>query len=332
VLTCENWAGWRSSGKTSTGPSHNWKPACSWPSASTTRLARRACSITWAGLALYRGEREAAAGKQAAALKLVRQAAEYLDWAVGTYKRLGLAVPEGRARKYVALTRLHDGKIEEAEEHLHRGEEFAARRRPHAGCGRGTAFHGPRPPGPGTARRSDAPAAAGAGAVRFAASADRGDADSVRAGQAMAEAKAPGRLVVRACRMRFQRAEACRRGELVARIEESLKGHRRGGPLAAHSSAGSRPRRAGRHDLAKQRRQRTGIDPELELVDFESYCQGLDPEGSLNTLNQLLAELEGILDRSRAQVLNYLAAASWPCCARQATPTAPCRPLSTCRR
>ncbi len=72
-------------------------------------------------VALYRGEREAAMGKQAAAKKLYRQAAEYLDWAVATYQRLGLAVPEGRARKYVAMTRLHDGRIEEAEQHLERG-------------------------------------------------------------------------------------------------------------------------------------------------------------------------------------------------------------------
>src|SRR5207245_6469166 len=44
----------------------------------------------------------------------------------------------------------------------------------------------------------------------------------------------------------------------------------------------------------------------LELAHFEQFCQGLDPEAVLWTLNQLLADLEGVLDRHRAQVVTYL--------------------------
>src|SRR5205823_11599220 len=44
----------------------------------------------------------------------------------------------------------------------------------------------------------------------------------------------------------------------------------------------------------------------LELVGFENFCQGLDPEAVMNTLNQVLAELQLVLDRHRATVMSYV--------------------------
>jgi class 3 adenylate cyclase len=257
-------------------------------------------------VALYRSERELAAGKQAAARKLNRQAAEYLDWAVGTYKKLGLAVPEGRARKYVGLTRLHEGKLDEAEEHMHRGEQLLREAGHALGVAEVQRFLARVRMAQG--KMEDAQhllrqALAQFDSLNLPIEATR---TQFELAQAMAEAKAPGRLVVRALQDALQRAEACRRGELVARIEESLK--------AIDEEAHWRHifRRVRGHGAPEDTTSLcSGVSEpvsilSLELVDFESYCQGLDPEEVLNTLNQLLAELECILERSRAQVLNYL--------------------------
>src|SRR5262249_55209410 len=44
----------------------------------------------------------------------------------------------------------------------------------------------------------------------------------------------------------------------------------------------------------------------INLKGFVPFCQGLDPEQVMQTLNQLLADLEGVLERGGAQVTTYL--------------------------
>jgi len=264
--------------KTSTGPSHNWKPACSWPSASTTRLARRACSITWAGwrsIAVSARRRPQAGGGPEAGT------------AGSGVSRLGRrhlqttwpGSPEGERRKYVALTRLHDGKIEEAEEHLHRGEELL---RGVATCRVWPRYSVSWPASAWPGRRDEAMHLLRQALVQFDSLHLPIEATRTQfeLAQAMAEAKAPGRLVVRALQDALQRAEACRRGELVARIEESLK--------AIDEEAHWRHifRRVRGHGAPDDTTSlNSGVSEpvsilSLELVDFESYCQGLTRKGS----------------------------------------------------
>jgi class 3 adenylate cyclase len=257
-------------------------------------------------IAYRRGEREAAAGRKAAARKWFKEAGEYVEWALRVYERHNEAVPEGRTRKYAAMLAMHAGDLELAEKHLARGEqllrgaghalglaeiqEFTARLRLEQG------------------RRDEAvqllrQALAGFDELHQPLIATRAQFELARA---LAATQAPVRLVVRAFQDALQRAEACRRGDLVAQIEEELQAI----DQEVHwKHVFRRVRGHGAPDDTSSLHEGTSESATvlcLELSHFEQFCQGLDPESVLWTLNQLLADLEGVLDRYRAQVVTYL--------------------------
>src|SRR5205823_1304392 len=122
----------------------------------------------------------------------------------------------------------------------------------------------------------------------------------------LADDGSPTRLVVEHLQDALHRAEACRRGDLVERIEEEL----RGVDEEAHWRHVFR-RVRGRGAPEGTASLSSGLSEPatvlfLNLKGFVPFCQGMDPEQVMMTLNQLLADLEGVLERCAAQVTTYL--------------------------
>jgi class 3 adenylate cyclase len=114
------------------------------------------------------------------------------------------------------------------------------------------------------------------------------------------------RVVTQALLDSLERAEACRRPNLVAAAEEELKNH----DEEAHWRHVFR-RARGRWTPAETDSLSGGTSEQatvlfLNLRGFVPFCQGMDPEEAMVTLNQMLADLSVVLDRYRAQVTAYL--------------------------
>jgi serine/threonine protein kinase/class 3 adenylate cyclase len=257
-------------------------------------------------VAYRRGERDADAGRKPAAKKWWKEAGEYFDWALRVYEKHNEAVPEGRARKYAAMLAMHAGDFEQAEKHLARGEQLVRGSGHALGLAEVQEFTSRLRLAQG--RRDEAmqllrQALAGYDELNQPLVATRTQLELARA---MAETQTPVRLVVRAYQDALQRAEACRRGDLVAKIEEELHDI---DPEVHSRHVFRRVRGHGAPEDTSSLHEGTSESVtilSLELVHFEQFCQGLDPEAVLWTLNQLLAEMEGVLDQHRACVVTYL--------------------------
>ena len=255
---------------------------------------------------LARAERETALGRKAAARRLWKQAGDYLGDSIDYYQRHGRTVPEGRARKYLALVHLNEGDEAAAEEALRRAEELVRAAGHEQGVNEVRWFFGRLRRAQGRSEEAVQmlrQAVAGYDTLHQQAEGARAQLELARA---LAEARAAPRLVVQALEEALRRAEAGRRGDLVESIEEELRGvdeealwrhvFRRvrghGAPEATASLS------SGTSEMA------TVLF--LSLKDFVPFCQGLDPEEVMLTLNQLLADLEGVLVCHGAQVMSYL--------------------------
>ncbi len=256
--------------------------------------------------ALARGDREAAAGKKSAAKWWWNEAGDYFDWCLQAYASLGMFVPEGRARKYAALLCLYDDDIAGAEEHLRKSEELLGQADHTQGLAELARYRArvrQAQGKPDEAIQLLRQALLKYDELRQPIEATRTQLELARA---LAQTKSPKRLIVRAYQEALQRAEGCRRADLVEQIETELQ--------ALDEEAHWRHvfRRVRGHGAPESTSSLNSGTSEsltvlfLELADFESFCQGLDPEAVLWTLNQLLADLEGVLDRHRAQVTGYL--------------------------
>ncbi|MBI1914693.1 MAG: protein kinase [Planctomycetes bacterium] len=257
-------------------------------------------------VALVRADKDFAAGKKPSARRHLAKAREYIDWSVVYNQRHGRAVQEGRVRKDAALLCLAEGNHEGAEAHLRRAEEvlqqarfergLAEVRRVRARLLRERGFHQEALP---LLRQ----ALAHYDQKRAFIEATRTQFEVART---LAEDGAATRLVVEALQDALQRAEACRRGDLVERIEEEL----RGVDEEAHWRHVFR-RVRGHGSPEGTASLSSGISEPatvlfLNLKGFVPFCQGMDPEQVMLTLNQLLADLEGVLERCAAQVTAYL--------------------------
>jgi class 3 adenylate cyclase len=245
-------------------------------------------------------------GKKSAAKWWWKEARDYFDWSLQAYQALGMAVPEGRARKFAALLCLYDDDIPGAEEHLTKAEALLKQANHALGLAEVVRFLARLRQAQG--RHDEAlqllrQALARYDELRQPIEATRTQFDLARA---LARTKSPARLIVRAYEDALQRAECCRRADLVEQIERELQG------LDEESHWRHVFRRVRGHGAPESTSSLNSGTSEaltvlfLELADFESFCQGLDPEAVLWTLNQLLADLEGVLDRHRAQVTGYL--------------------------
>jgi serine/threonine protein kinase/class 3 adenylate cyclase len=256
--------------------------------------------------ALARGDRESATGKKSAAKWWWNEAGDYFDWCLQAYASLGMVVPEGRARKYAALLCLYDDDIPGAEEHLRKAEELLGQADHTQGLAELARYRArvrQAQGKPDEAIQLLRQALVKYDELRQPIEATRTQLELARA---LAQTKSPKRLIVRAYQEALQRAEGCRRADLVEQIETELQ--------ALDEEAHWRHvfRRVRGHGAPESTSSLNSGTSEsltvlfLELADFESFCQGLDPEAVLWTLNQLLADLEGVLDRHRAQVTGYL--------------------------
>jgi serine/threonine protein kinase/class 3 adenylate cyclase len=255
--------------------------------------------------ALARGDREAAQGKKTPAKWWWKEAGDYFDCTLQMYQELGMDVPEGRARKYAAMLCLYENDIAGAEEHMRRAEELLHRANHPQGLAELPRF---------LARVRQAQDRHDEALQLLRQSLARFDElhqpiESTRTqlelARALAHTKSPTRLIVRAYQEALQRAEACRRADLVEQVETELQ--------AVDEETHWRHvfRRVRGHGAPESTSSLNSGTSEsltvlfLDLADFEAFCQGLDPESVLWTLNQLLADLECVLDRYRAQVTGY---------------------------
>jgi class 3 adenylate cyclase len=255
---------------------------------------------------LARGDREMEEGKKSAAKWWWKEARDYFDWSLQAYQTLGMAVPEGRARKFAALLCLYDDDIPGAEEHLAKAKALLEQANHTLGLAEVQRFLARLRQAQG--RHDEAlqlfrQALARYDELRQPIEATRTQLDLARA---LARTKSPARLIVRAYEDALQRAESCRRADLVEQIETELQA------LDEETHWRHVFRRVRGHGAPESTSSLNSGTSEaltvlfLELADFEAFCQGLDPEAVLWTLNQLLADLEGVLDRHRAQVTGYL--------------------------
>src|SRR5262249_9608314 len=150
--------------------------------------------------------------------------AEYLDWGIHYNGRHNRAVREGRGRCDRALLCLAEGSLEEAERHLARAEALFQP----AGFARGLAdvqsVRGRLRCGQG--RFGEAPAALRLALGYYDGAREQAEAARVQRelARTLLASGAPRHLVAQAFLNALERAEACRRTELVGALEEELKG------------------------------------------------------------------------------------------------------------
>jgi len=263
-----------------------------------------------ARVATERGHREAAAGRRTAATRQWAQAAEWLDWSSAQHRQEGNAVLEGLALNQRAEVALAANDLKAAETLLQQAAPLIAASATSGGYSRGSAEYQRVL---GILRRAQGrypealdcfqQALAQFDATRRMAVAAATQLEIARTRLA---AKAMPRVVTQAFLDALQRAEDCRRTGLVRTAEEELEGvnaeaharhvfRRVRGPLApAETSA-----------LATGASEQASV-LFLNLQGFMSFCQGMDPEEVVATLNQMLADLETVLVRYKAQVTAYL--------------------------
>jgi class 3 adenylate cyclase len=121
----------------------------------------------------------------------------------------------------------------------------------------------------------------------------------------LAASDAVRQLITDAYLEALRRAEDCRRTELVSVIEEELRGI----DEEAHWQHVFR-RVRGQTACIATSSLAEGVSEEASVLFFSlkafmSFCKGLEPEEVMQTLNQLLAELEAVLERFDAHVLAH---------------------------
>ena len=267
----------------------------------------RARSTTPGASRLARAELEAEGHNLSAARKWRREGQEDLDWACRVYQRLAQEVPEGRLRKYLAQIAIEDGDLAERGGPSGAGEGTLSQ----AGHGPGLAevqeFTAYLRLGAEQGRRGGDAAAAGADGVRPPPPAAAGGAGVPAVGaSAGAKAKAPKSQIIRAYEeaLRRERGVPARRPGGEDRTRAG--GRRFGAGVEAPVPAG------GGHGVPEAVSSLNEGSSDavtilcLELAEFEGFCQGLDPESVMWTLNQLLADLQVVLDRHKVHILTYL--------------------------
>jgi class 3 adenylate cyclase len=256
-------------------------------------------------VALARGEREWAAGHHVAARRLWAESAGWLDVSIRKSVAGGWAVPEGYARKDRALLSLVGGDVTQADEQARQAEKLFQGQRFAEGLAQINRAWGMIRRAQG--RWEDATRKLRAALVYFENAPDHAEAArtlwEIARTQRTAGYQPP--LLTRAFEDALERAEACRRDELVAAIEEEL---REVDPEAYLRHLYRRVRGRGlREDtptLAPGTQEVLTI-LFLELHGLDEYGRDLNPESVLMTLNQMMADLGTVLERQRARVTAY---------------------------
>jgi class 3 adenylate cyclase len=255
-------------------------------------------------VALARAERDLAAGRKSGAARGAAEAAGWLDGAIRLAVECRNPITEGYARKDRALTHLLQGEIDRAEEEVRQADELFRV----AGYADGTArVNRSR----GVLLRMQERYDESTRRLRLALQFFEANAEPAEAAltlwelartQRAAGARPP--LLTRAYLEALGRAESCRRGELTRRIEDELReiDHE------AHiRHLYERSRGAGFLDEADldEGIAETATLLAVRLDGVSEATRDLEPAEALQTLNDLLADLETVLVRQRAVVLTY---------------------------
>jgi serine/threonine protein kinase/class 3 adenylate cyclase len=254
---------------------------------------------------LARGEREAAAGRKAAARRHLGTAAGWLDESIRQAHEGKFAVPEAFARKDRALVHLAEGDAERAEEQARQAAELFAT----TGFAEGQAkVH--MVEGMILRHRERWQEAERRFRQALAHFETTQEADNiVRAYREIArtlrDAGAPVPLVTRAYREALTRAEAFRHDPLVRDIEQELHEvdveaylrhiYRRARGLGVDEDSPSLLEGA----------SEVGTVLFVDLPGFAEFAQGMDPRAVLVTFNHLMADFTAVLSRHQATVLAY---------------------------
>jgi serine/threonine protein kinase/class 3 adenylate cyclase len=259
-----------------------------------------------ARIMLERGYQEESAGRRAAASRKWMQSVEWLEWSAAQFKEREQIVLHGLAIKDLGEASVALDKLDAAEAHLKQAEEIFGR----ASYPKGLA-EVRRVQGALHCKQGQHPAALKAlqGALvefdqtRQALPATLAQLELART---LAASKAMKRIVTQAYLDALTRAEACRRTVLVRRVEEELAGL---DPEALSHHVFRRVR--GRLATADTASLVTGESEQasilfLNLQGFTAFCQGMDPEEIMVTLNQMLSDLEDVVMRHQALVTAFL--------------------------
>jgi class 3 adenylate cyclase/predicted Ser/Thr protein kinase len=256
-------------------------------------------------VALARGEREAAAGRKAAARRRWSEAAGWLDESIRHCQRGGFPVSEGFARKDRALVYLHEGEREAAEQQARQAFELFGANDFAEGVAKVQLVEGMILRA--RERWADAERKFRSALGYFESTQEREDA--VRAhweiARTLRDSGASAPLVTRAYREALARAERYRHAPLVRDIEEELR------ETDFEAYLRHVYRRARGYDIEEDTPSLMRGDCEpgtvvlLDLPGFTKYSQGLDPEAVLLTFNQLMADFEEVLNRYQARVTSY---------------------------
>ena len=257
-------------------------------------------------VALRQGQREAAAGRPAAARKLWAKAAQWLEASLATTQARQQLTQSAYSLRDLAVVRLEQGDPTRAGELLARAEALFRQVRLDEGLVRTQESQGLLARQQGNfdeAERLLRLALAHYDRTRQEA---RGARAQLEIARSLTEAERMPQLVVAAYLDALTRAEASRHTDLVRAIEEELKSvdedahwqhvyHRLRGRITTADTASLD---AGESEVA------TTLF--LNLKGFMPFCQGLDAGEVMRTLNQLMADLGAVLERHRAHVTAHL--------------------------
>jgi class 3 adenylate cyclase len=256
-------------------------------------------------VALARGDREAAAGRRAAAKRHWTEAAGWLDGSIRLCHEHANPVTEGFAHKDRALVALVQGQPAEAEQQVQRAEELFRSASFPEGLAQVNRLWGMVRRGQG--RCDEATRKLRAALSYFESTGDA--AEEARTlweiARTQREAADQSPLITRAFLEALERAEASRRPGLVKAIEEELQ------EVDHEAYFRHLYRRVRGHGLGEEASSLGEGASEVvtvmvvDLRGFAEYAQGQDPEAVLQTLNQMLADVEGVLERHRARVTTY---------------------------
>jgi class 3 adenylate cyclase len=257
-------------------------------------------------VALARLTREQGRSRSATVRKLTAEAAEHFDLALRLSQQSGGPVLEAWVRQNRTLLRLAENRLGEAEEELERAESLFRAHQVEIGVSEAQRALG-------LIRRAQSRFNESEQALRASLAqceANGRFVDAVRTRLELARTLQAGgalpRQVTQAYQEALQQAEALRRADLVAVIDEEL----RAADEEAYWRHAFRRSRGHAHpeDTAALGKgtSETATVLFLNLHQFVPFSQGLDPEEVMQALNQVLGDLDAVLERHDAQTTALL--------------------------
>jgi class 3 adenylate cyclase/predicted Ser/Thr protein kinase len=257
-------------------------------------------------VALARGEQAASSGKRSSARQEFSRARQWLDAAVAAHQAASRANSEAAALRERALLAVAEDDFPAAEVHAGRALELFTEGSHEEGLARVHLVQGM------LARRQGQHPQAQRLLRQALSHFDRiadyleGTRTQLEIARTLADSGALPQVVCAAYLDALNRAESCRRTYLVSTIEEELQAIDREAYW--------------RHLVGRARGRAAMIDTAsladgtseaasvlfLNLRQFMPFCQGMEPEEVMQTLNHMMADLGEPLRRAEAQVTAYL--------------------------